>query len=279
MKNFQRVCRWNDNVIKNVEIISETPHTTYGKLHLNALYFTEATYYLDEQTFKETVKALANGIDFRITCNGNVVIPLENQTNNDVIKSFYSFAKDYIQKKMYFVIDYRLKRKQRRTHAMYGMSDDLIEAVTTLVTTDNYTEIEPAMKVLVESFLRCPTTWSFNGHSPFYYSPSFFDLLTNYGTAYWFYVVAGSLTPYDRVKKLENDIFLIKEEQNLREKVLSILQHRVIYMDYPKTEELKGAIKNTPEDMFHEFSTELLFMLLSVIKDVFNDYELIALNT
>lgn len=31
MKNFQRVCRRDDNVIKNIEIISETPHTTYGK--------------------------------------------------------------------------------------------------------------------------------------------------------------------------------------------------------------------------------------------------------
>jgi len=36
-------------------------------------------------------------------------------------------------------------------------------------------------------------------------------------------------------------------------------------MDYPKNEELKGAIKETPENTFRELCIELLTMLLSVM--------------
>ncbi len=276
------VCRkaeeWNSSVVKSIEITSKNCHTVYGKAYISTPYFIEKVNFTDKEELKEALLALDNGIEFRITYNGNVAIPLEQNTNNKILLSLFPFLKSYISDKMSYLLEYKHKKKQVHPYSRYGMSDDLIEAVTTLLTTANFKQIEPAMHVLVKNFLDHPSTWSFDGHGPIYYQNSCFSLLVDYGTAYWFYMVSLALDPYEKVKRIEKDIFAVKEEPNLREKVLNILNDKVVYMDYPKTEEIKGDIKMTPEETFHEFCIELLSMLLSVVLDVFNDYELMTLK-
>jgi hypothetical protein len=276
------ICRnrqkWNDSIVKNVEITSENCHTFYGKVFINMPVFIEKVNFSDKKELKEALLTLDNGIEFRINYNGNVVIPLEQSTSNKILLSLSSFLKEYIHEKMYYLLKYRYEKRQKHQYSRYGMSDELIEAVTTLLITTNFAQIEPAMRVLVKNFLDHPSTWSFDGHGPIYYQNSCFSLLVDYGTAYWFNMVSLALDPFEKVKKIEKDIFAVKEEPNLREKVLSILNDKVIYMDYPKTEEIKGGVKMTPEETFREFCIELLSMLLSVVTDVFNDHELISLS-
>lgn len=270
--------RWNDDIVKDIEITSENCHTIYGVIHINVPKFIDTISFANKEEAKNAVITAEKSIEFRITYNGNVVIPLEQNTSNKTLISLFTFLKSYIYDRMSYLIEYKQKKKEKRLYSRYGMSDDLIEAVTTLVTTTNFSQIEPAMRVLVKNFLDHPSTWSFDGHIPIYYQNSCFNLLVDYGTAYWFHIVSEALDPYEKVKRIEKDIFSVKEEPKLREKALNVLNDKVVYIDYPKAEEIKGAIKKTSEETFRELCIELLAMLLSVILDVFNGYELISLK-
>jgi len=87
---------WNSSVVKSIEITSKNCHTVYGKAYISTPYFIEKVNFTDKEELKEALLALDNGIEFRITYNGNVAIPLEQNTNNKILLSLFPFLKSYL---------------------------------------------------------------------------------------------------------------------------------------------------------------------------------------
>ena len=210
-----------------------------------------------------------NNIPFYIAYDGEIIL---EQAHSAKTRKIYN----YLARELQPLIEYKRAINQQLINTF---PKELVLSIITLLTTVNFSKIEPAIEHVIDYAIANVNTWGWqhSDHIPFFINNKWRDLLVRDGTAYWYYVTATQPNAYYRLQKLKRDNFAVQNETNLRAKILRILDDAAMFDKREEVETLKGSIKCSTEDAFRIYTIDLLSALWFTTTKILNEFDTVCL--
>jgi len=210
-----------------------------------------------------------SNIPFYIAYDGEIIL---EQAHSAKTRKIYN----YLARELQPLIEYKRAINQQLINTF---PKELVLSIITLLTTVNFSKIEPAIEHVIDYAIANVNTWGWqhSDHIPFFINNKRRDLLVRDGTAYWYYVTATQPNAYYRLQKLKRDNFAVHNETNLREKILQKLDDTVIFDNREEAENMKGSIRCSTEDAFRTYTINLLSALWFTITKIVNEFDSVHL--